>query len=156
MSAYGTFSNKVRVRVNGLLVENDQLLLVNLQSPTRPEPFWTPPGGGVDFGETLENCLIREFLEETGLTITVDELVYVSEFVRDPWHAVEFYMRCTRVGGELVVGTDPELEASEQMIKDVRFWPIKVLNDLEIIPEFIRNRFDQDHRSEINTPIWIR
>ncbi len=47
------FSGKVRVRVNGLIFKDDSILLVHIQSPTNPEPFWMPPGGGLELGEKL-------------------------------------------------------------------------------------------------------
>ncbi len=38
------------------------------------------PGGGLEWGEGLEDCLIREFREELGLNITVKKLFYVNPF----------------------------------------------------------------------------
>jgi len=37
---------------------------------------WDIPGGGMQFGETLLECLNREIKEETGLTVRVDRLLY--------------------------------------------------------------------------------
>lgn len=50
------------------------------------EPFGLAlPGGFVDEGETVENAAIREALEETGLSVELDELFYVySDPNRDP------------------------------------------------------------------------
>lgn len=155
-SATQIFAGHTRVRVNGILVENEAVLLIQLQSPTRAEPFWTPPGGGLDFGETLEACLCREFHEETGLFVEPVSLLYVSEFVRAPWHAVELYFRVKRVGGDLAAGTDPELPESEQMIRDLRFIPLSALNDYAVIPEFIVRRLTADLRDAPDTPVWIR
>jgi 8-oxo-dGTP pyrophosphatase MutT (NUDIX family) len=36
------------------------------------------PGGGVEHGEHLAEMIVREFLEETGLTVTIGELLYVG------------------------------------------------------------------------------
>lgn len=43
---------------------------------------WGVPGGKVEYGETLEAALHREFLEETGLTISGSRWVQTQEAVR--------------------------------------------------------------------------
>jgi 8-oxo-dGTP pyrophosphatase MutT (NUDIX family) len=41
----------------------------------RDVPVWVLPGGGIDAGETPEHAVVREILEETGLTVKIDRLV---------------------------------------------------------------------------------
>jgi ADP-ribose pyrophosphatase YjhB (NUDIX family) len=64
--------------------------------------------------ETLE----REFLEETGLSITVGPLRFVTEFIHPPLHAIELFYEVTVSGGTLLTGSDPELPST---IREVRF-----------------------------------
>jgi 8-oxo-dGTP pyrophosphatase MutT (NUDIX family) len=51
-----------------LLDESDRVLLFRGCDPHRPErTFWFTPGGGIDPGESPQECLARELREETGL-----------------------------------------------------------------------------------------
>lgn len=103
------YGKKVRVRVCGLCWEDNKLLLVNHKS-LQPSNFWSPPGGGLEFGERIEGALKREFLEETGLEITVTRFAFGCELIKDPLHAVELFFHVKKLGGMLITGYDPELQ----------------------------------------------
>ncbi len=114
------YGNRLRLRVCGLCVQHDQLLLIHHALLPGGE-LWMPPGGGVEFGESVTDALKREFLEETGLIIEVEELLFTCEFMQTPLHAVELFFKVKPVGGVLSTGHDPELE--EPIIKEARFVP---------------------------------
>jgi len=103
------YGKKVRVRVCGLCWEDNKLLLVN-HSIRQPANFWAPPGGGLEFGETVEKALKREFGEETGLEIAVIRFAFGCEYIQDPLHAIELFFHVKTVGGTLIPGYDPELQ----------------------------------------------
>lgn len=44
--------------------------------------FWGSIGGGIEHGESIEECAIRETLEESGLTVRLTRLLSVSEWWR--------------------------------------------------------------------------
>jgi 8-oxo-dGTP diphosphatase len=101
------YGNKVRLRVMGLCWQEESLLLV--RHAMGNQDLWAPPGGGVEFGELLEDALKREFLEETGLTISVEKFLFGCEFVQKPLHAIELFFEVSRKSGQLKTGDDPEL-----------------------------------------------
>jgi 8-oxo-dGTP diphosphatase len=111
------YGNKVRVRACGLCWQNGRLLLVNHRGITQTD-FWAPPGGGVEFGESLTETLIREFAEETGLSVATGDFRFGCELVRPPLHDIELFFDVTVLGGTLRAGYDPE----HQIIEDARFF----------------------------------
>ena len=151
-----SFTGRLRVRVNGLVVRDRSLLLIKLKSPTGPEPFWMPPGGGVDYGEHLEDAVAREMAEEAGIKVKVGNLRYVSEYVKLPWHAVEFYFDCMPLEDGFGLGSDPELADHEQMLKDIRFVPFDKLSEYNIAPLYLKERFVRDYLEDRQGTVYVR
>jgi|SRR5688500_11147442 len=110
-----TYGNKVRIRICGLCWKGESLLMVRHKFENHH--FWAPPGGGLEFGESIEFALKREFLEETGLLIQSQGFAFGCEFIKDHLHAVELFFNVLRVSGDLSTGYDPEL----QLIDNVQF-----------------------------------
>ena len=59
------------------------------------EPFWTFPGGRAEIGETSEETLRREMVEELGVTVEVGRLLWIVEnffhFEKRDWHELGLY-----------------------------------------------------------------
>ncbi len=119
------YGHQIRVRVCGICIENEQILLVCHKGIVNDNDVWLPPGGGVEDGEQLPNALAREFLEETGLEISVGRFLFVSEFIHYPLHGVELYFEVKVVSGALKTGHDPEADHHIQVIKEVKWVPVK-------------------------------
>jgi 8-oxo-dGTP diphosphatase len=122
------FGNKLRVRVSGICIQNDQILLVKHLSLGTKGIFWAPPGGGMEFGESAEESLIREFKEETGLDIKINQFLFINEFMEPPLHSVELFFEVGITGGQLKKGKDPEMSENKQIIDEVRFLSFEELN----------------------------
>lgn len=116
-----------RIRVAAILPQGDALLLVRHRKGDRA--YWMLPGGGLDYGETFEQCAIREIAEETGLDIKIDRLLYLSEAIcpRGTRHVVNAYMLGTIEGGTICL-------PPEDIIDAVEFIPVGQLNEITLYP----------------------
>jgi 8-oxo-dGTP diphosphatase len=118
-SLINQYGNQLRVRVCGICVQDGKILLINHAGMNESGEFWSPPGGGLQFGETIEDCLKREFLEETNTVISIGKFLKIREFLKPPFHAIELFYEVKIESGIVKMGFDPEME--EQIIKDIQW-----------------------------------
>ena len=74
---------------------------------------WNGPGGKVEPGETLEQAVVREVKEETGLVVSRPEKMTELEFVfenRGEWDNLTHVYAAKNFSGELVAGEEGELK----------------------------------------------
>lgn len=126
------YAEKLRVRVCGVCIKEDKLLLVRHSHTLGNEAFWAPPGGGLTYGESVQDCLKREMQEETGLEVEVGRFLFVNEFLQPPLHAVELFFEVNVKGGSITTGTDPEMEAGQQLIEQVQWLSMKEIIALPV------------------------
>ena len=62
---------KILQGVHGFCFYNGRLVLVYAEK----KKYWTPPGGGIEPGETYEEAVIREVKEETNMKVLHQELI---------------------------------------------------------------------------------
>ncbi len=71
--------NQFNLRVYGVLVNDKKEVL--LSDEFRFGRFFTKfPGGGIEFGEGIEDALKREFQEEVNAEVISSSFLYVNEF----------------------------------------------------------------------------
>jgi len=103
------------------------LLVKRRDEPNRGR--WSPPGGSLELGETVEEAAARETLEETGVTVRPVRVVDVRDFLdkdadgRVRWHYVLMNVLCDYVSGEPYPASDAD---------NARFIPLKELGEYEV------------------------
>ena|SRR5690554_5883270 len=70
------------IRVYGVLINENKEVLLSDERRFGME-FTKFPGGGLEHGEGIKDCLMREFQEELNLKIEVKELIYLTDFYQE-------------------------------------------------------------------------
>ena len=123
------FGEKLRVRVNGILLKDDKILMARHRMG-KDKFFWNVPGGGMEFGSSAIANLQREFKEETGLGVQVINYLFTYEYLEPPLHAIELFFEVKAENGDLILGRDPELSQENQLISEIRFLDIMELKNI--------------------------
>jgi 8-oxo-dGTP diphosphatase len=133
------------IRVGAVVARDGALLLVRHEKPDR-DPYWVLPGGRLEPGEKIPECAEREILEETGLPARFSGVLYVSEFLREGRHTVDLTVRMVpKEDAEAVLGSDPEVApGSEPTLRELRWVGLDELEELELLPTWIRDRLLED------------
>jgi ADP-ribose pyrophosphatase YjhB (NUDIX family) len=109
----------------GLLERDGRILVVANRYPNQPRLLWNLPGGRAEPAETADRTVIREFAEETGLTVRVNGLAYVAESF-DSSTQTQFTAFCFRVAGD----GEPVLPLDDPHVRDCRWVELHELPEL--------------------------
>jgi 8-oxo-dGTP diphosphatase len=123
------------VGVGAVVIDGTKVLLVRRgNEPLKGE--WSLPGGALELGETLQQGVVREVLEETGLVVVPAEVVEVLDRIthdevsgRIRYHYVLVDFVCRVTGGALRVGSDADEVrwVAREHLHDFRLAPVTVL-----------------------------
>lgn len=123
-----------RARVSALVEKDGKYLLVKEFIKSRNGVYWLTPGGGVEYGERVEDALKREVKEETGIEIESGDLFSVKDLiVPNKVHSICMYFLAKAIGGSL---------KREDQSYDVGFYTIEEMKNMKITP-FTRELFSQ-------------
>jgi len=123
----------IRIRAAGILVQDEKILLVRHEK--NGNSYWLLPGGGVEFGETVEEALVREFQEEVGLPIRVGALALVHDSIPPNQHrqVLNLYFWVDADHFNLKVTPDG-------VLRDAAFYPLS---------DFLKMKVNPDVKTEI-------
>jgi 8-oxo-dGTP diphosphatase len=119
------------VRCYGILQNSKGELLYTIEK-INDQDFTKFPGGGLEFGEGPEDCVVREFEEETGLKVFCSRHIYTSGFF-----------------------VQSAFDAEEQVIGI--YYKVKPLDENILFDKILLKEKKQDFRGNQNIikPIWI-
>lgn len=116
------------------IVQNDNRFLVVKQKTTSGE-YWDLPGGRIEYGESPNQALKREVLEETSLNIEIERIAGIFYFFREDKHQVicsTFF--CKNISTSIDLGNNP----AEEVILEFK-WLTK--------DDFLKSKYKVSHQS---------
>jgi len=118
-----------RPAVSAIILDGGTILLVKRGH----EPnlgLWSLPGGGIELGEAASEALVREVLEETGLTVEPADIVGVRDVIgredgEVTFHYVIICFSARVISGSLAAGSDAA-EVRWVPLADLPSYPLTV------------------------------
>lgn len=121
-----------RIRVAGLIEIDDGYALMHRKDVKKVEntdkpygEYYVFPGGGLEEGETLEQGVVREIIEEFGINVEVIEQIAYRKVNEEN---DEYLFKCKYVSGRFGTGTGPEFSGDPKYVDRGKYIP-------EIVPK---------------------
>lgn len=122
-------ANSIKVATSAVVTNKEGMILLHRR---RDNDMWSLPGGVMETGETIEDCVRREVKEETGVEVTINRLIGIYS---NPSHIIEFkdgeirqeFSMCFHC----TIKEPFEINVSEES-REVKFFNIDEIEELDI------------------------
>ncbi|HWT73844.1 MAG TPA: NUDIX domain-containing protein [Mobilitalea sp.] len=126
--------NKIIVAMKAIILYNRKALIIQRSyGEVSGSGTWEFAGGKLEFGEDLETGLRREIMEEVGLQVKIERLLYASTFqIKDNRQTVILNYLCHSLGNQVVLSEEHEkfIWADKKTMK--KYLAKGILHDLEV------------------------
>lgn len=131
-------NQKFRYRAAAIIIENNCVLFAGNEK----NDYFYSIGGGVHIGETAEEAVTREVLEETGVEYEIDRLAFIHEnFFKEnnvDCHEVSFYFLMKSRGTQ-----ELKSDSYTQGVRETMHWlPIADLDKYKAYPTFLKDKIE--------------
>ncbi|MFH1254050.1 MAG: NUDIX domain-containing protein [bacterium] len=121
-----------RISAAGIVLHDNKILLVRYKSQDESS-ILVGPGGGVELEEDMQQALVREVLEETGLEVKPGKMLFVEDLLSRKYRMIKIWFLCCVVGGQLLKTP----EAAVEGIIDVNWYSKDQLKNEVVYPSII-------------------
>ena len=133
--------NSIRAKVVCVLRSAQRFLLLQITDPHDGRQMLIPPGGGVEFGERLDDAVVREVFEEVGLRIAPPRRLGMLEnlfsFAGKPEHELFFVYEADCPDAELCAQTEVTITESNGNLFTGRWFTLDEMgaSGLMLVPD---------------------
>lgn len=131
----------------GICVNEQKEVLMVLQAAPGEEKKWTVPSGTLEEDETIEECCIREFVEETGFVVkTLDKIHNKNGVISE--HGISYsveYFLVEIISGEITIQDPDEFihDIAWKSLEEIQTLDLAYPEDIHIIEKVIKNAIDE-------------
>lgn len=139
-----------KIRAVAILIKDDEVLLIHRKNK---KEYFVFPGGGVEEGETIEETVIREMLEETTMEIKINKLLYHHIYDNN---TKQYFYLCNYVKGEPKLSDDSEEKKKMQEGKEFynpKWIKIEELKNMLVYPLEIKDLLIEDYKNNFINPV---
>ena len=136
----------------GVIVENDDKVLLVRHLKPGAYDFWVAPGGGALGDEDLRATAKREAFEECGLHIEPDRMLYIEEFVQPGKRHSKVWFAARLVGGTLDCSAP---EARSEHIVEAAWLARGELVDKTVFPPMLLDDYWDDKAAGRTEPRYV-
>ena len=128
-----------RTSCRAIVIEDNALVTMYREKEDRV--YYTFPGGGINEGESREECVKRECMEEFGITVEPIRQVYTYENDK----TIQHFFICKWVDGELGSGEGEEFAPDRNRgIYVPTLMPLKEIGNLPLMPPEVAKALAED------------
>lgn len=114
-------NKKLEFGVKALIIRDGKFLVMHNNGVK--DDLWELPGGRMEFGETAEEALERELMEETGLKVKPLRLLDTWDLIRGNHHITGIIYLCSLEEGEVTLSDEHDaykwIDANKESIDRV-------------------------------------
>ena len=119
---YRGYWNRTRTSCRGIIMDQDKILL----SYGTAADQWMIPGGGLEAGESAQECCVREVAEETGMLVEASDcMLEIHEYYETSW-LIHKYFICKVIGRTDILQTENE----KALGMEPRWMPVEEIKDI--------------------------
>jgi chloramphenicol 3-O-phosphotransferase/ADP-ribose pyrophosphatase YjhB (NUDIX family) len=136
----------------GVIVENNNRILLVRHTKQGAYDFWVAPGGGVEGTEDLRSAARREVFEESGLHVEPLQLAYIEEFSNPHTRECKVWFTGRLVGGTI---STEAIEAKREHITEAAWLSRGEFEGKTVFPPMLHAEYWKDRENGFAFPRYV-